>query len=117
MFRSSQRQRIIKSSLEEDRSRGGAGLGKHLDLYLQIFMEYVDLADEVAKGVVSKVFPIQEDTARNLLYYGWVKSPFKVQPIHKIKNYFGEQLGFYFAFLGIAIKSRHIMNFLFRILY
>lgn len=48
----------------------------------------------------------QEDK-RAELHKNWanLKNIFKNQPIHSVKDYFGEEIAYYFAFVGIIITS------------
>ncbi|CAH0477210.1 unnamed protein product [Peronospora belbahrii] len=46
-------------------------------------------------------FPLHDDKERSELIEEWVKKWSKPQPINTVRSYFGDEVGFYFGFLGM----------------
>lgn len=46
-------------------------------------------------------FPLHDDKERSELVETWVKEWTKPQPINTVRSYFGDEVGFYFGFLGM----------------
>jgi len=87
-FRSSVRQNIILQVIQGSRSKGGAD---------------IDLKKLLKEEIISQMFPLHDLNRRNLLLKKWVRSV-KSQPLDDIRDYFGEAIGFYFAWLGYYTK-------------
>lgn len=54
----------------------------------------------LSRGVIKNVFPLHEYKKLKALKTKWVPGFLRRQPIDDIKDYFGSNIGFYFAWLG-----------------
>ncbi|KAJ3201608.1 Anoctamin-7 [Entophlyctis luteolus] len=59
----------------------------------------------LSEGIYTSMFHLHDDmsddtTTRSYLYNEWVRKYFAHQPIDEVASYFGETVGFYFAFAG-----------------
>lgn len=91
MFSTTQRIFLIRSILEQNIDDGGAGLR---------------LESLFRRNIINKYFPMHHRAKRRNLLENWAnwRKAFTKQPIEDIRNYFGEEIGLYFAWLGFFTK-------------
>ncbi|KNC47875.1 transmembrane protein 16H [Thecamonas trahens ATCC 50062] len=88
LFEPAEQVRLMRVLLETTPESGGAG---------------VDLTSDERPDFVVDAFPLHDSRAVDALMRDWVKAPVShvtEQPLEEIKEYFGAEVGMYFAFLG-----------------
>ena len=92
LFTSLERIKLLLALIEMDKHEGGCG---------------INLDGEVAAGVLTAVVPMHEPRVVNRLVNSWLSgmSLFPAQPVDEIRDYLGEELGFYFAFAGHLTRA------------
>ncbi|KAG8471076.1 hypothetical protein KFE25_009497 [Diacronema lutheri] len=88
-FTSLERQRCIFAKLEASLVNGGAGL---------------DIDTMCADGVISDWTFMPNALEAEALSAAWVHKYLSPAPVHAVREYFGERIGFYFAFFDEYIK-------------
>eukprot|EP00026_Physarum_polycephalum_P003265 Phypoly_transcript_03275.p1 GENE.Phypoly_transcript_03275~~Phypoly_transcript_03275.p1 ORF type:complete len:739 (+),score=105.38 Phypoly_transcript_03275:250-2466(+) len=90
-FTKTERQRLIMEIIETDNDDGGAEL---------------DLPGMEFDGVIEKVYPLHENSAKKKIIDNFCKSrnPFTKLPLDDLRSYFGEEISFYLAWLAFYTK-------------
>jgi hypothetical protein len=95
-FTSCERVRLILAALQLNLRDGGCG---------------IVLEDELASGVLEQVVPVHEvGITGSVLMAKWALKPLRVfphQPLDDIRDYFGERIAMYFAFMQCL--TRHLV--------
>lgn len=97
LFRKTQRIFLILAIMEGDPDRGGAG--QNMDKLVQ-------------NKIVTRIFPLHEPPKLNHFLTTWAspKVIHKNQPIDEIRDYFGEEIAMYFAWLGFYTFALWILS-------
>jgi anoctamin-10 len=61
-------------------------------------------AQALHSRLIKEHFPLHDDRERHDLVETWVKKYDQPQPLDAVHDYFGDEIGFYFAFLGMYTK-------------
>jgi len=87
LFRKGQKIQLLQTIMQLKVEEGGANVSFNQSLH---------------SGVVNKIFPLHEPAKVKWLMTNWAsfKNTFKPQPIDKVRDYFGEEVAIYFAWLG-----------------
>lgn len=97
LFVSSQRQDIVHHLIVDEKYCNNAA--------------DVDLGTLLEEGIIEKYFPIHTKEARKVLMQTWGKGFFKKQPLAHIKDYFGESVAMFYAYLGFSTRYLLIASF------
>jgi len=91
LFRRTQKLLLLEHILQADPERGGVGL---------------NLDQLVKRGIISKIYPLHQEDKRKALISNWAapRNMIRHQPLDDIRNYFGEEIALYFAWLGFYTK-------------
>lgn len=87
VFTSSERQQIVYKTLVQPEPLGGCNM---------------NIGKLISKGIIVSAFPLHNHAEREALREKWLKG--WRQPLNDVKDYYGESIAFYFAWLGFYTK-------------
>ncbi|KAJ5077262.1 ngep-related [Anaeramoeba ignava] len=85
VFNSSERQKIIRTVIEAKKDQGGCG---------------INVTKLIRKKYATDMFSVHNYDELDPLLKRWSKSCKCTQPIDQVRDYFGENVAFYFTYLG-----------------
>ena len=72
----------------------------------------IDINKNIAQGKILQCFPLHDQATVDELMDTWAKAPLKVQPIDRVREYFGEKIALYFSFIGFYTTRLWIPAFI-----